>query len=50
MSERVLSYKQPQKTNDPISTGGILAIIGVVSVLAIGSVVVVKKHLKKSKK
>jgi hypothetical protein len=49
MAERELSHNQPQKTNNPIDTGGILAIIGVVSVLTVGSAVVVKKRLKNPK-
>lgn len=41
-----IKVSQPQKDNEVIGTGGILVIIGVVSVLLFGSVVVVKKRLK----
>ena len=49
MAERELSHNQPQKTNNHVGTSGVLAIIGAVSVLTIGSVVVVKKWLKNPK-
>jgi hypothetical protein len=46
------SISKTQKNNDKggIDVGGILAIIGAVSVLTIGSVVVVKKRLNKKVK
>jgi len=50
LKETIASISKNQKDNERIGTGGILAIVGVVSALAIVGVVVVRKKLNKKVK